>query len=63
MQLCYNFIVRDLLKILAVGVIMFVSPFVCAEQYKVLIIPDNIVTENLAIDSFIFNAPAEFFSG
>ena len=63
MQLCYNFIVRDLLKILAVGVIMFVSPFVCAEQYKVLIIPDNIVTENLAIDSFIFNAPAEFFAG
>ena len=54
---------RDLLKILAVGVILFVSPLVNAEQYKVLVIPDNIVTENLAIDAFIFNAPAEFFAG
>ena len=62
--LCYNFIVRDLLKVLAVGIILFVSvPLVCAEQYKVLVIPDNIVTENEALDSYIYNAAAEFFAG
>ena len=42
---------------------MFIAPYVNAEQYKVLVIPDNIVTENQAIDSFIFNATAEFFAG
>ena len=62
-ELCYNFIVRDLLRILAIGIIIFISPYVYAEQHKVLGIPDNIVTENLAIDAFIFNAPAEFFAG
>ncbi len=54
---------RDLLKILAVGIIIFLAPYVNAEQYKVLVIPDNIVTENLAIDSYIFNTTAEFFAG
>ncbi len=42
---------------------MFFAPYAYAEQYKVLVIPDNIVTENLAIDSFIFNSTAEFFAG
>ena len=42
---------------------MFFAPYVYAEQYRVLVIPDNIVTENQAIDSFIFNATAEFFAG
>ncbi len=41
---------------------MFIAPFVCAEQYKVLVIPDNIVTENDAIDSYIYNATSEFFA-
>lgn len=33
-----------------------------AEDYKVLVIPDNIVTDNIAVDSFIYNASAEFFA-
>lgn len=41
---------------------MFIAPYVCAEQYKVLVIPDNIVTENDAIDSYIYNASSEFFA-
>ncbi len=54
---------RDLLRILAAGIVIFFAPYVWAEQYKVLVIPDNIVTENQAIDSYIFNATAEFFAG
>lgn len=60
--LCYNFTVRDLIKILVVGVVIFFAPYVCAEQYKVVVIPDNIVTENEAIDSYIYNATSEFFA-
>lgn len=41
---------------------MFFAPYVSAEQYKVLVIPDNIVTENEAVDSYIYNAAAEFFA-
>lgn len=41
---------------------MFFAPFACAEGYKVLVIPDNIVTENEAIDSYIYNATSEFFA-
>ena len=53
---------RDLYKILAAGIIIFFAPYVMAEQYKVLVIPDNIVTENEAIDSYIYNATSEFFA-
>ncbi len=53
---------RDLLKILVVGIVFFVAPLVKAEPYKVLVIPDNIVTENVAIDSYIYNAASEFFA-
>lgn len=53
---------RDLFKILVVGIIMFAAPYVFAEQYKVLVIPDNIVTENEAVDSYIYNATSEFFA-
>ena len=41
---------------------MIFAPFVSAEQYKVIVIPDNIVTENEALDSYIYNAAAEFFA-
>ena len=41
---------------------MFVTPSVFAEDYRLLVIPDNIVTENASIDSFIYNASAEFFA-
>ena len=51
---------RDLLKVLAVGIVMFFAPFVYAEEYKVLVIPDNIVTENEAVDAYIYNAASEF---
>lgn len=53
---------RDLFKTLVVGMIMFAAPCVFAEQYKVLVIPDNIVTENEAVDSYIYNATSEFFA-
>lgn len=53
---------RDLLKKILVGIILLVAPSVWAEGYKVLVIPDNIVTENIAVDSFIYNASAEFFA-
>lgn len=54
---------RDLLKILAAGVILFFAPYVQAsEQYKVVVLPDNIVTENTALDSYIYNAASEFFA-
>ena len=39
---------------------MFFAPFVYAEEYKVLVIPDNIVTENEAVDAYIYNAASEF---
>ena len=54
--------VRDLLKKILVGIVLFVAPSAWAEDYKVLVIPDNIVTENIAVDSFIYNASAEFFA-
>lgn len=41
---------------------MFAAPCAFAEQYKVLVIPDNIVTENEAVDSYIYNATSEFFA-
>lgn len=53
---------RDLFKILVLGIVIFFAPYVNAEQIKVLVIPDNIVTENEALDSYIYNASAEFFS-
>ena len=53
---------RDLLKILAAGIVILFSPFVMAEQYKVVVLPDNIVTENAALDSYIYNVAAEFFA-
>lgn len=53
---------RDFLRILAVGIILFAAPYVYAAQYKVVILPDNIVTENEALDSYIYNATAEFFA-
>ncbi len=62
MRLCYNHNVRDLLRILVVGIVILIAPYVSAEQYRVLVIPDNIVTENEAVDSYIYNATAEFFA-
>lgn len=45
-----------------VGIALFCAPQVFAEDYKVLVIPDNIVTDNISVDSFIYNATAEFFA-
>lgn len=54
--------VRDLLKKVLVGMVLFIAPSAFAEDYKVLVIPDNIVTENVALDSYIYNASSEFFA-
>lgn len=62
MHLCYNPDVRDLVKLLIVGIFVFFAPQVFAENYRVLVIPDNIVTENAALDSYIYDASAEFFA-
>lgn len=56
------FFVRDLLKVLIVGIVVFFAPQAYAESYKVLVVPDNIVTENMALDSYIYDASAEFFA-
>ena len=54
---------RDLIKLFLVGVVLFFAPlFASAEQYKVVILPDNIVTDTAAVDSYIYDAAAEFFS-
>lgn len=53
---------RDLVKLLVVGIVLFFAPLAGAESYKVLVIPDNIVTENVALDSYIYDASAEFFA-
>ena len=53
---------RDLYKKILVGIVLLIAPSVFAKDYKVLVIPDNIVTENIAVDSFIYNASAEFFA-
>ena len=41
---------------------MFASPFVFAEEYRVLVIPDNIVTDSETVDAYIYNATSEFFA-
>ncbi|MBQ4114755.1 hypothetical protein IJD34_05065 [bacterium] len=54
---------RDFIKVLLVGMVILFSPYVKGEEdYRVLVIPDNVVTENIALDSFIYNASAEFFA-
>lgn len=53
---------RDLLKKVLVGMVLFIASSAFAEDYKVLVIPDNIVTENIALDSYIYNASSEFFA-
>lgn len=41
---------------------VFLSQCAFAGNYKVLVLPDNIVTENVALDSYIYEDAAEFFS-
>ena len=56
---------RDLIKVFLFGVALFCTTTVMAadvQKKTVLILPDNIVTESLAIDSYIYDATAEFFS-
>ena len=56
---------RDLIKVFLVGIALFCMPFVYAggqQKKTVLILPDNIVTESAALDSYIYNATSEFFS-
>ena len=38
------------------------APQVFAASYKLLVLPDNIVTESIALDSYIYDASAEFFA-
>ena len=56
---------RDLIRVCLVGIALFFTTSVMAadvQKKTVLVLPDNIVTESLAIDSFIYNETAEFFS-
>lgn len=53
---------KRLIKTLIVGVVLCFSSCVFAEEYKVLVLPDNIVTEDAALDSYIYDASAEFFA-
>ena len=54
---------RDLFKKILIGIALFTAPSVFAEDYKILVLPDNIVTDNIEVDSFIYNTSAEFFAG
>lgn len=54
--------VRDLFKKTLIGIALLTAPSAFADGYEVLVIPDNIVTDNIAVDSFIYNASAEFFA-
>jgi len=54
--------VRDLFKIFIVGVAISFVQNVFAEEYKLLILPDNVVTQNVALDSYIYDSTAEFFA-
>ena len=59
------FIVRDLTKVFLFGIALFFTTSVMAadvQKKTVLVLPDNIVTDSLSIDSFIYNQTAEFFS-
>ena len=53
---------RDLFKKILFGIALLLTPSAMAEDYNVLVIPDNIVTDNIAVDAFIYNASAEFFA-
>ena len=54
---------RDLIKLFLIGAVLFFIPFTyAAEKKTVLILPDNVVTEDAALDSYIYNQTAEFFS-
>lgn len=53
---------RDLFKTLIVGAVILFAPMVSAETYKLLILPDNVVTQNAAIDSYIYDSASEFFA-
>ena len=57
-------IVRDLIKVFLFGIIFIfcVMPSMAVQKKTVLVLPDNIVTDSLAVDSFIYNQTAEFFS-
>lgn len=53
---------RDFIRLMIVGIALTLAPQVFAEDYKVLVLPDNVVTENAAVDAYIYNASAEFFA-
>ena len=56
---------RDLIKVFLFGIALFCTTSVMAadvQKKTVLILPDNIVTEGVAIDSYIYDSTAEFFA-
>lgn len=56
---------RDLIRVLLFGIVLFCTSAVFAadvQKKTVLILPDNIVTESLAVDSYIYDSTSEFFS-
>lgn len=53
---------RDIFKILLIGVFFFFAQTAYAESYKLLVLPDNIVTDTASIDSFIYDEASEFFA-
>ena len=56
---------RDLIKVFLFGIALCCTTTVMAadvQKKTVLILPDNIVTDTQAIDSFIYDSTAEFFA-
>ena len=55
---------RDLIRIFALGIILIFAScsYAADEVYRVLILPDNIVTDSDSVDAYIYNQPSEFFA-
>ncbi len=55
---------RDLFKVFLLGIVFLfcIVPAMAVQKKTVLILPDNIVTDSLSVDSYIYDSTAEFFA-
>lgn len=53
---------RGLLYKILIGIAFLIIPAAYADDYSILILPDNIVSNNISVDSFLYNETSEFFA-
>ena len=53
---------RGIIYKIFLGIAFLLTPSVLADDFSVLVIPDNIIMNNTAVDSFLHNETAEFFA-